>query len=262
MLIWHLDRVSFLCVLSLFLFTFSILPVRAEGESVRVATFNTFLPSALFRCANEGEPLTGVDCILGDDPTPAWANGIAELVVSDPSRFDIIALNEVWTEETRSILINRLGGIFNTHVAELDGDLIQLRHQSLLEALAFFPQDVLETVFGGVPIAQIKGEDSGLMLFVSPRFQVLPLPDATYRWGNDPGEALSANTTEVAFVLFESCIGVDCLAAKGAGLVRLRETSTGRIYNVVFTHMQADNIGKGEFHPGERAGRCCQKNLA
>jgi hypothetical protein len=255
MLILRFCRLSFLAALFCLLLAATIMPARAEDESVRVATFNAFLPSALFRCSNGGEPLTALDCVLGDDPTPTWANDIADLVLSDPSRFDIIALNEVWTEETRDILINRLGGIFSTHVAELDGDLIQLRHQSLLEALALFPLDVLEAVFAGVPIAQIKGEDSGLMLFVSPRFEVLPLPDPTYLWGDDPGEALTANTSDVAFVLFESCTGVDCLAAKGAGLIRLRERSTGRIFNVVFTHMQADDIGKSEFHPGERAAQ-------
>ncbi len=102
------------------------------------------------------------------------------------------------------------------------------------------------------------GEDSGLMFFANSIFDFLPLPDPSFKWGTAPDQALEASTPEVAFTLFEACASPDCFSAKGAGLVRLRHLATGRIYTVVFTHMQADYPDENEWHTTTRAQQFTQ----
>ena len=47
----------------------------------------------------------------------------------------------------------------------------------------------------------------------------------------------------------------DCFSAKGAALVRLRHLPSGRIYNVVFSHTQADYPKDNEFFDAERGAQ-------
>ncbi len=224
-------------------------PGRAqEGESVRVATFNAYLLSPIFRCPNANF----LDC-LGQTQleTGLWANAVVEAILKDTSRFDIIAINEAWDPVAKDILVDRLRDDYPNIVREIDADLVQVRAAALLEIANKIGPDVVSAIYG-VPIVKVNGEDSGLMLFANDKFEVIPLPDPLYQWGDDPGEELDATAGDVAFTLFDKCGGFDCMSAKGAAMIRLRHKPSGRIYNVAWTHMQADNFAKDELYPVQR----------
>lgn len=236
-----------------------LLPMAARpqerNESVRMATYNAFLLSPFFKCFNPNF----ADCLAQiNGETEKWANHLADTILANPDRFDIIALNEVWDEDAKSILVRRLRGAYPNFVRKIDADLIQIRGQSLEDILTGQPQAVVDAIFGGAPIGKINGEDSGLMLFANEKFRFEPLPHADFRYGSGPTETLEASRPEVAFTLFEDCGGTDCFAAKGAALVRLDYLPTGRIFNVVFTHMQADYPDDNEFHADVRKAQFAQ----
>jgi endonuclease/exonuclease/phosphatase family metal-dependent hydrolase len=228
---------------------------QERDESVRVATFNAYLLSPFFKCFNPNF----ADCLSQiNGETETWANDLADTILADPDRFDIIAINEAWDEDAKSILVRRLRPFFPNFVRKVDADLIQVRGQSLLDILTGQPQAVLTAIFGGAPIGKINGEDSGLMLFANAKFRFLPLPNSDFKWGSGPTETLEASTSEVAFTLFEDCASPDCFSAKGAALVRLNDIRTGRIWNVVLTHMQADYPEDNEFNTAERRSQFAQ----
>ena len=228
---------------------------QPPNESIRVATYNAFLLSPFFKCFNPNF----ADCLLQiNGETEKWANHLADTILANTDRFDIIAINEAWDEDAKSILVRRLRSAYPNFVRKIDADLIQTRGPDLQAILSAQPIEVLNGLFGGVSIEKINGEDSGLMLFANRKFAFLPLPDSSFKWGTAPDQALEASTPEVAFTLFKACASPDCFSAKGAGLVRLQHLSTGRIYNVVFTHMQADYPDKNEFHTEKRAKQFTQ----
>jgi hypothetical protein len=226
-----------------------------RDESIRVATYNAFLLSPFFKCFNPNF----ADCLLQiNGETEAWANHLADTILANTDRFDIIAINEAWDEDAKSILVRRLGIAYPNFVRKIDADLIQTRGADLHAILSGQPAEVVNGLFGAVAIEKINGEDSGLMLFANRKFEFLPLPDPSFKWGTAGDQALEASTSEVAFTLFQSCGSPDCFSAKGAGLVRLRHVATERVYNVIFTHMQADYPEDQEFHTGTRANQFAQ----
>ena len=202
-------------------------PVLAQEQnhSVRVATYNAYLLSPLFKCLPPG-PLI-LDCLNQvTNQTEGWAQRLADTILADAERFDILVLNEVWDEDAKNILVQRLKAKFPVYVKKLDAPLVQLRAQ----------------LIGGLPVfngVKLNGEDSGLMLFARQGFSALSLPSTRYRWGGSKGE-LRASTRHVAFKLFEAFDSDDGYAAKGVGFVRLRDNTSGVVYNVAFTHLQAD----------------------
>jgi len=236
-----------------------LLPVAAEAqqrdESVRVATYNAYLLSPFFKCFNPNF----VDCLLQiSGETEEWANHLADTILANTDRFDVIVLNEVWDEDAKSILVRRLRKAYPNFVRKIDADLITVRGQSLEDILTGQPQAVVDAIFGGAPIGKINGEDSGLMLFANAKFRFAPLPHGDFKWGGGSTESLEATTPEVAFTLFEDCGSADCFSAKGAALVRLDYLPTGRVFNVVLTHMQADYPEDDEFFAGERKAQFAQ----
>ncbi len=227
------------------------LPAQAQerNESIRVATYNAFLLSPFFKCFNPNF----ADCLLQiNGETEKWANHLADQILANTDRFDIIVLNEAWDEDAKSILVRRLRSAYPNFVRKIDADLIQIRGQSLEDLLTGQPEAVVNAIFGGDPIGKINGEDSGLMLFANRSFRFLPLPDSTFKWGVNSSESLEASSPEVAFTLFNRCASADCFSAKGAGLVRLQHRTSGRVWNVVLTHMQADYPEKNEFYAADR----------
>jgi hypothetical protein len=210
-----------------------------ERESVRVATFNAYLLSPIFKCGNP----QFADCLLQiGGQTKKQAGRLADAILKDPGRFDIIAINEAWDEDAKALLIDRLRIRYPNYVGKLDADLIKFRGGSLKAALLDLGADVVTGVYGS-PINKINGEDSGLMLFASSAFSFLPLPNPAFKWGFKDGETLKATSENVGFRLFDTCGGLDCLSAKGVAIVRLAHAS-GRNYTIVFSHMQADYFDK------------------
>jgi hypothetical protein len=227
-----------------------------EHESVRVATFNAYLLSPIFKCANA----QFADCLLQiNGKTEAQAKKLADTILKDAGRFDIIAINEAWDEDAKQVLVDKLKLEYPNYVRKIDADLIQLRGATLQAILNGLSPAAAVAIYG-LPIEKINGEDSGLMLFANANFKFLPLPDQSFKWGDAKDETLEAKTDEVGFTLFEPCGGFDCLSAKGAAIVRLRHLPSQRNYTVVFSHLQADYFDKSppEINAGAREGQFAQ----
>ena len=152
-----------------------------KGESVRVATFNAYLLSPIFKCAHENFANCLVQ-IIGE--TEDWAEKLADTILKDTDRFDIIAINEAWDADAKDILVQRLteNGDYPNYVEEVDANLIEARGPALQAIFAGMPAGAALAIYG-LPDVDIRGEDSGLMLFVDDDFEVLPLPDRSYPMG-------------------------------------------------------------------------------
>jgi hypothetical protein len=180
---------------------------EVPGSSVRVLTYNTALFSPMFQCAGV-DPFCHLFNPLGDYINKR-ANLIADLLA--PSFYDVIVFNEVWDEDDgKDVLVERLRDVYPHYVKYVD-------------------------VFGGG-----FEEDSGLMVFSKFPFEDLP----SHHLVSEDNESSGGDDWDhVAYVKFDDCEEDDCLAAKGAVLVRLRHPSSERLINVVVTHMQADYDG-------------------
>lgn len=212
---------------------------EAQSHSVRVATYNAYLLSPLFKCLPP-TPLI-FDCLNQiSNQSEQWAHRVADAVLADPDRFDILVLNEVWDEDAKDILVERLKSRFPVYVKKLDAALVDARVAVLKDLNASASATV-----------KLNGEDSGLMLFARRGYTALSLPSSQYRWGGVKG-SLQASTTQVAFKLFDDYASDDAFAAKGVGFIRLRHTASNTVYNVAFTHLQADYPDNKEFFPGVR----------
>jgi hypothetical protein len=163
------------------------------GDSVRIGTFNVqFLPSTFNTMP------------AGDDVSRAQR--IADRI--SLADYDIIALNEVFDEDSREVFVNTLKAEYPYFVAYIGDDAVIV-------------------------------EDSGLMLFS--RFPFEALPDATHKVDPDNlvAEAAGAVFEDVAFIEYDASMGSDDWSGKGAAFVRIRNPGTQQVYNVAFTHMQA-----------------------
>lgn len=135
--------------------------------------------------------------------------------------YDIVVLNEVFDEDSRTVFEDRLSGVFPYYVRKIDK-----------------PTDM---------------EDSGLMLFSRFPFQPLPNPDWMFSFPLLASPFIEAYSDGddawnlVAAIVYpaESCDDYDCDSAKGVGLVRVRNPETGHIMNVAFSHTQA-SYGDGD----------------
>ena len=121
------------------------------------------------------------------------------------SDYDIIALTEVFDEDSRDAFEDKLKGRFPYYVYKIEDHSM---------------------------------EDSGLMLFS--RFPFEPLPNPPPPSDYD-AEAYSQGSDwdDVAIVEYDYCYGYDCDADKAGAMVRVRNPATNRILNVAFSHTQA-----------------------
>ena len=181
-------------------------PTAAEAqgtETLRVGTFNVHLLSAGFY------KKLWLD---GDDRRDARldARRVGRAICRDSFRYDMIAINEAWTEDiAKPILVSELAKRckvpFRYHVDRI------------------------------THVLDYHIEDSGLMFFSRLPLRVLPLSWHPLLRFNLPDPLHSA------FDSFDACWWEDCLADKGAALVRVRNAKAKRTYDVVFTHLQADD---------------------
>jgi hypothetical protein len=187
---------------------------QSNDSSLRIGTYNAYLMSPAGRCARLS-PLV-VDCLRQiEGQVEEWASRLAFVINANRENLDIVLINEAWDEDAKAILAEKLEEHYPVQVKKIDRLLVN-------------PD--------GVDL-----EDSGLMLFAKRRYLPQPLPDSRYKWGATVStETLDATTEHVAFAYFDECEDDDCWSAKGAGLIRLRDDDSNHIYNVVFTHMQAD----------------------
>jgi endonuclease/exonuclease/phosphatase family metal-dependent hydrolase len=172
------------------------------GHSIRVLSFNTELLSPWF---SEPSPDAGLPA---NERTHEKAAAIA--AVLREGKFDVIGLNEVWDEDDgKDQLVDKLCPTYPNFVRSVDASAV----------------------------SDERPEDSGLMLFSKLAF--LPLPNQTFV-SNDSESSLGDNSNRIAYTRFDDCAGTDCLASKGALMVRLQHPSSGRILDFVTTHLQAD----------------------
>lgn len=173
------------------------------GNSIRILTFNTELLSPWF---SEPSPDAGLP---SNEKTHEKAGAIAEVLRQ--GKFDVIGLNEVWDEDDgKDQLVDKLCPTYPNFVRSVDAS----------------------------GVTEERPEDSGLMLFSKLAF--LPLPNTTFA-SMDSESSLGINSNRIAYTRFDTCSGVDCLASKGALMVRLQHPSSGRILDFVTTHLQADS---------------------
>lgn len=225
-------------------------PAPVPAQSLRIATYNAYLLSPMFKCIGLQAILVVpvVDCLAQiAGQTESWAEHLADTILAEKENLDIIALNEIWDEDAKAILIRKLSADYPVQIRDIDRSLVTIRAAAIAEVLAGIPPE-----FATGANISIKGEDSGLMLFAKRDFRVLPLPNTQFKWGAGAEETLDASSPNVAFKMFEACGSDDCLSAKGAALIRLRHGPRGPIYNIVLTHMQADYPADGEIFTTER----------
>lgn len=177
--------------------------VATVSQRMRVLTLNTYLRSPL---VNGGA--------LSDDPDLIpRANKIADLILGDADGYDVVAFNEVWDDDAKGVLRDRLKAAFPHYVYQLSttGDV---------------------------------AEDSGLMLFSRHPFLSIPTNGGStsgVQKSMSPQYDAASSNTYVVYTRFAACANTleDCMSSKGVGLVRISHP-TKRIYNVAFTHLQAD----------------------
>jgi hypothetical protein len=139
------------------------------------------------------------------------AEKISERIIA--GGYDWVALQEVWDQDAKRNdewpmgFVDMLSGTYPYYVEYLSSDGGELSFH----------------------------EDSGIMLFS--RFKFLPLDNDYYVLPIE--QCFGTDCDRTAFIEFDSCDDDDCMAEKGAGLVRLENPATKRVYNVAFTHLQA-----------------------
>ncbi len=149
---------------------------------------------------------------------------------------DVVVLNEVFSDDIRDILVDMLRTEYPNFVAKLESDVVP---EGYIGPLAWI-EDILPE---GVTSYTLPPIGSGLMIFSRVPFAELDkgmnelCSDVDCAmWGENDGHELKEK--EVGFLRFDACTGLDCMASKGVGVVKL-DTPAMPTY-VAFAHLQAD----------------------
>lgn len=186
---------------------------------LRIATFNLGLLEDYERAADKGN-YTGTVIeyfIETENSALERANKICDRILDSP--YDVICLNEVFSESARFKLILRLAPAYPFYVTK------------------FGDTDLFTTVVEGVEEGNIKLEDSGLMVFS--RYPFVPfeikLPNSTFSF-----------KLNHLFSRYDHATNFDRMARKGAAFVVIDSTTVdGQILDsrrimISFSHLQAD----------------------
>lgn len=218
------------------------------SQSLRILSWNTQMRSWAMEV---GMPPSLPPVTTAEERAELIADGI----LASAFDYDIVCLCEVFDEDSRDILRNRLRGRFPWIVTKADFGYIgtELGAAPLvdlpLQGLSF----VSGLVFNPLSILSYRPEDSGLMLFSRWPFAtegLLSLPPEVVGLlqAGPLGTAIPAKVPRVSFHPYSSTTGNDKFAAKGVLYARI-ERSPGQTYHVFFSHTQAD-----EDHVEENAG--------
>jgi hypothetical protein len=220
------------------------------GLGLRIMTYNTAFMSITASLPPPSpstvtiEPFDGVFSGLDyEDRAVKIAEGILRV------KPDVVVLNEVFSDTARQELINALKADYPNYVSRLRGFT---NAQYTVGDIPGLPIELAD-------LAQYPVEPlgSGLMIFSRFTFGWLGLlarndascGDALCQFdGRNAGHSL--NLGELAFAVYPKCKGLDCLATKGVGLVKLN--TPGIPTFVAFTHMQADEDGHYPSTRGEQ----------
>lgn len=94
------------------------------GDSLRILTYNTYLLPRLVLCT--WDPI----CHLLDANFESRAEQLGAAVAEASEKYDIVAFNEVWDEDTRDVLEKKLGGTYPNYVKYISTsglDMIRLK---------------------------------------------------------------------------------------------------------------------------------------
>lgn len=183
----------------------------AYGDSLRILTFNTYLLSPFLLCWPD--PVCG----FFEDLAPTIRKRGRQIARElSYGYFDVVALNEVWDEDDgKDLLLHDLLLTYPYWVRYVDASEFSVE------------------------------EDSGLMLFS--RWPLSSLQKNTYV-SKDNETSYGDDSDRVAYKKFDEATLPDSKAAKGAVLVRPQQPGTGRIANVVLTHLNADYPEDDEYN--------------
>jgi hypothetical protein len=252
-------------------------PSRAP---IRIMTYNTALMNVAgtFYGVPPGVTLsfdTNKDN-FGGAPYAARITMMADRIKQEDP--DVVILNEVWNDDSKNHFINELANPndpsakWQHFVSKIQGDvpgmynpyadpgLTQQSSIQLFSMLGWNDAALAATLFlcpplppGICPIVDIDihMQDSGIMLFSKHPFVAfdsgLKFPKRpkgvtvegwngpNTPWGWDP------KAKEVAVTVYERARGMDELASKAAGMVRI-QIAPGSIADVVFSHTNADEV--------------------
>jgi endonuclease/exonuclease/phosphatase family metal-dependent hydrolase len=213
------------------------------GASLRLLTYNTAFVSADIQ-----DPVGVVDVndgvFNGLDYADRAKHIAARIRATDN---DVVVLNEVFSNDAKDMLVNELklnGYPYYIKRIEADvektmtlGELTELIAGGDLSSLDLdLPIDFLETL-------AVYPADSGLMIFS--KYPFVPFSPGTQPFydvnkvegKNGPFTPWGA-PNQISTRHFADCEGDDCFASKGAAMVRIQ--GPAGVFNVAFTHMQAD----------------------
>ena len=211
-------------------------------QPLRILTFNTQLRSW-------GMEAGADKSLFPSENAEPRAHSIADRILASPQDYDIVLLNEVFDEDAREILADRLGGRFGSMITKADED--QLGLQLLGVGLLVAPSLISQLVgLGLIGWSLLEGiwEDSGLMLFSRLPFDTVPAPP-------EFAGVFPNGVPFVGYEPFSETAGNDVHAAKGMIYARLR-SGADRVH-VFASHTQADSDAVGE-HAETRVDQMAQ----
>lgn len=209
------------------------------SQSLRILTWNTQMRSWGMEV---GSPPTIPPVTTAEERAELISDGI----LGSPFDYDIVCLCEVFDEDSRDILRERLRSRFPWIVTKCDFGFIgtelgaaplvdlPLQGMSFVSGLIFNPPSVLN----------YRPEDSGLMIFSKWPFATHGLvtlpPEIVALLQTGPlGSAIPAAIPRVAFHPYSSTTANDQFAAKGIAYAQIQRAPE-QVYHLFFSHTQAD----------------------
>lgn len=202
--------------------------IDPNKRGLRIGTYNTHLVSLPFKIK-----LTAAGDFLGD-PVGFVTNHIAEVtsnarqiasrILSSGYDYDVIALNEVFSEEARKILVSKLSPEYPHYLEKLTYTVSVA--PAVKSVIADYFKGIIGELLDALKIVDLANlmEDSGLMLFS--RF---PIIDSRFKAFTFP--TIGAITDAAP----------DSLAYKGVGYARILHPHTSLHYNILFAHLQTND---------------------
>ena len=207
------------------------------SDSMRILTYNTQMRSALMEM---GFPPS----IPPVYTAPFRAALISRAIIDSPEEIDVVCLNEIFDEPSRSILSDELSGEFPFQVSKADTFHTRIVSPGLSDDVL---EKVWELTFGALTdltgAAMLKLEDSGL--FLASRFPFVTVPTPPEVIALLGPFAYPNGIPVVRFFMYEDSSDADKFAAKGVLYARLKPPGASDRH-VFISHTQADTEAVGE----------------
>ena len=179
---------------------------------------------------------------------PDRAKLIVENILASAHDYDIVCLNEVFSEGARDVLSEGLRDAYPYQVTKADVLYTRLVRPGLLNDVSNKVFDLaFEPLLDVASLLALKFEDSGLFLASRWPFATVPLVQAVI---DELGAAEAAalfpdGMLDISFLTYGDCSGGDCRASKGVLHARIRQ-SPEVSHDIFMSHTQADDDSVGE----------------